>query len=64
MHQVHCPSHQLLAVAGVDVGGPVRVGAGEHQRAERGREVQYRAHVDGGALQPGGLQAFGLVALK
>ena len=63
LHQIDRAADQLPAVAGVDLGRPVRVGAGEHQRAERRGEVDDGADVDGGPVQPVRVlvQALGLV---
>ena len=52
LHQIDRAADELAVVGGVDVGRPVRVGAGEHECAERRREVDDGADVDGRRLQP------------
>ena len=34
LHQIDCAADELTMVSGVDVGGPIRIGAGEHQSSE------------------------------
>ena len=66
LHQVDGAANQLPAVGGVQIGRPVRVRAGQHERAERRGEVDDRADVDRGPVQPIRVlvEPLGLVALK
>src|SRR5699024_11788533 len=48
LHEVHGAGDELAAVDRVDRGGPVGVGAGEHEGAEGGGVVDDGAHVHGG----------------
>jgi hypothetical protein len=46
LHEVDRAVDELAAVARVHGRGPVGVGAGDRDRAERGREVEHRVDVD------------------
>ena len=64
LNEIDRTSDELAVVGGVDVGGPICVGAGEHQCAERRGKVDNGAEVDGRRLQPVLVEPFCLVFLE